>query len=456
MRQYSSIAAAGLVMVALALASCVSESLTDAQQVTPVPTPTTAASAIARETSTSAPTALISVVTDEIPAPTATQVLTGFVETFDGNPAHPQPWKPDNWDVTVHSRDIGTWNMLEPMEAMHGNDCAAPPASHTISAYEDAVFLCRDHLMTSLVAEGYGVIYLTPDQLVDFSNDEAVISWDMSTARTSGRDWVDLWITPYQDNLQLPLEEWLPDLNGEPRNAIHVRMDLADGDTMFRTSIIRNFETFDLPDQNLGVGYESFLTPDAKRRDKFELRLSRTHIRFGMPTYNFYWIDSAIPAIDWGRSVVQFGHHSYNPAKDAGCPINQNAKPGCAPVTWHWDNININPIVPFTILRADQRMVDAETTQIHFPAPAPANAHVRFAGIGSQLEISCDGGKTWLPALQQTQKKSVEEHFGSYWMPIPAGTQSIQFRGSNWWGGDWMARDISIWALEQTDSTVAK
>jgi hypothetical protein len=447
MRPYSSIAV-GLVMVTLALASCVPESLTDAQQVTPVSVPTAALSAVPREISTSAPTALTSVVADEIPAPTATQAFTGFLEAFDGNPAHPQPWKPDNWDVTVHSRDLETWKMLEPMEAMHGSDCAAPPASHTISAYEDAVFLCRDHLMTSLLAEGYGAIYLTPDQLVDFSNDEAVISWDMSTARSSGRDWVDLWITPYQDNLQLPLEDWLPDLDGEPRNAIHVRMDLTNGDTMFQTSIIRNFETLEIPGQNLLVGYEVFLTPDAKRRDKFELRISRNHIRFGMPAYNFYWIDSAISELDWGKGIVQFGHHSYNPAKDAGCSLNQNAKIGCAPTTWHWDNINISPAVPFTILRADQRAVDAEAAQIQFPIPAPANAHLRFAGIGMQIEVSFDKGKTWQPALQQTQEKSVEEHFSSYWTPIPAGTQSIQFRGDDWWGGPWVGRDISIWALD--------
>jgi hypothetical protein len=392
----------------------------------------------------------------EAPQPTPTQIPTGFIETFDGEPAHPQPWHPATWDVTVHSRDLETWNTLEPMEAMHGSDCAAPPASHMISSYEDAVFLCRDHVMTSILAEGYGVIYLTPNQLVDFSNSEAVISWDMSTARASGRDWIDLWITPYLDNLQLPLEEWLPDLNGEPRNAIHVRMDLANGDTMFHTSIIRNFETFDLPDQNLGIGYESFLTPDSKRRDKFELRISRDHIRFGMPTYSFYWVDSAIPALDWAQGIVQFGHHSYNPAKADGCPINQNAKTGCGPTTWHWDNININPAVPFTIIRAEQRVADVETPQIHFPTPAPANSYLRFAGIGKQLEISYDNGQTWQPARQQAQKKSVEEHFGSYWMPIPSGIQNIQFRGSNWYGGDWMVRDISIWSSNQPNSVVVK
>ena len=451
MRQYYSIAAAAwLVIATLALASCISQSSPTAQQSIPVPTSAAATPATGQAGKTTPPS---SVAASVVSTPTATPLQQTFIETFDGSPGHPQPWHPANWDVTIHSRDVATWNTLESMDAMHGSNCGAPPANHTISSYDDAVFICKDHIMTAITADGYGVIYLTPNQLVDFSNEEAVISWDMSTARSSGRDWVDLWITPYQDNLQLPLEDWLPDLNGEPRNAIHVRMDLADGDTMFRTAIIHNFETIEIDAQNLDVGYESFLTPDAKRRDKFELRLSQTHIRFGMPAYNFYWIDSAIPALDWSLGVVQFGHHSYNPAKDAGCPINQTAQTGCAPTTWHWDNVSVHPAARFTILRADQRMVDGETdAHVDFPAPAPANAHLRFAGIGDKLEISVDGGKTWQPAMQQAQEKSAEEHFSSYWTPIPAGAQSIQFRGDDWWGGPWVARDISIWALDPTSA----
>ena len=384
-----------------------------------------------------------------VPAPTAVPPTTGgntFVETFDGSPTSPQPWHPANWDVTIHSRDVNTWSNLETMNAMHGADCAGPPANHPISSYDDAVFVCRDHMMTAIKAEGYGAIYLVPNQQVDFSTGEAVVSWDMSTARTSGRDWVDLLITPYQDNLQLPLEDWLPDLDGLPRNAIHVRMDLANGNTMFRTSIIRNYQETDVPGQNLFVGYESFLKPDAARRDKFELRISRNHVRFGMPGYNFTWADTAIPDLGWIRGIIQLGHHSYNPTKADGCPINQNAATGCAANTWHWDNVSISPAVPFTILRADRRTADASNGKLSFPAPAPANAHLRFAGIGSNLSVSFDGGKTWQAAGLQAQSKIVEEHFKSYWMPIPAGTTSVQIRGTDWWGGTWLVRDVSVWA----------
>jgi hypothetical protein len=106
-----------------------------------------------------------------------------YVEMFDGQPGTPLAWQPRNWDVTVHSRDSETWQALEPMTAHHGHDCSPPLATHPVSVHEDAVFVCRDHLMTALNATGYGVIYLTPDHLVDFSRGEALVQFDISLDR---------------------------------------------------------------------------------------------------------------------------------------------------------------------------------------------------------------------------------------------------------------------------------
>jgi hypothetical protein len=185
-----------------------------------------------------------------VPPPPTGGNGTTFVETFDGSPATPQPWRPANWHVTVHSRDGSTWANLESMHAGHGSNCAGPPAGHITSAYEDAVFICRDHMMTAINASGYGAIYLTPNQQVDFSTGEALISWDMSTLRTSERDWVDLWITPFPDNLELPLQEWLPDLNGPPRNAIHVFMSIQGDDTVWKAETIKDFVATDVANGN--------------------------------------------------------------------------------------------------------------------------------------------------------------------------------------------------------------
>lgn len=365
-----------------------------------------------------------------------------FRETFDGTPTAPQPWNPAHWDVTVHSRDSNTWNTLETMEAGHGPDCSPPPATHTITAYADTVFLCRNHMMTALKASGYGVIYLTPNQMVDFSEDEAVIRFDISTLATSDRDWWDVWITPYEEQLQLPLQEIYPDLNGPPRRALQIIMiqESIHAVVYNEFGVAQESEFQGNIPTKWGIKYSTFLTPDAARRDTFEIRLSRDHLKVGMPAYDFWWIDSTIQPLNWNQGIVQFGHHSYNPAK---C---ENGKCG-SPNTWHWDNVTLTPTIPFTIMRADRRFVDPTVASyVTFAQPAPAAAHLRFAGIGTNLEVSFDGGTTWQPAQVQAQKKYVEGSFQSYWMPLPAGTTQVHFRGQPWWGGNWNVRDISIWS----------
>jgi hypothetical protein len=371
-----------------------------------------------------------------------------FVETFDGDPLSPSAWHPANWDVTVHSRDTNTFGTLQTMQAMHGPTCAAPPATHAVSAYEDAVFQCNGHVMTAIFAAGYGVIYLTPSQLVDFASGEAVVRFDVSTNRSSLRDWIDLWITPFQDNLQLPLERFLPDLSGEPRNSVHLRMDnfCCNGTSGFRAILTRNFTSEYLPLLHPDTGYESFLTPSMTRRDTFELRLSNTHLRFGMPAYGFWWVDTDIAPLGWTQGVVQLGHHSYNPQKD--CVVGPEIT--CQPNTWHWDNVSISPAVPFTLLRGDRRVVSAAnaTLPVRFPAGAPADAHLRFSAIGGNIAVSTDGGRTWQAAQRQAVvKPDQDEIFKQYWTPVPQGTASVLIRGADPSQGVWLARDISIWSL---------
>jgi hypothetical protein len=326
----------------------------------------------------------------------AQPIHAGFLEPFDGRPAAPTPWHGRGWDVSVHSRDRETWNELEPMAAHHGADCSAPPNAHVITRYEESVYHCNNHLMTAINASGYGLIYLTPNQLVDFSSGEAVVSFDMSTFRSSGRDWVDLWLTPYEDHLQLPLDGWLPDLGGEPRRSIHIRMGDSSGGTNFSASVFRDAQLQELKG-TWWIGYERALTPSAVRRDPFELRISRTSIKFGMPTYNLWWLDEQIADLGWDTAVLQLGHHSYTPTKDCHRP--------CAPNTWHWDSLAIQPAQSFTIISGSQRWASAERgTTVSFERPAPAGSHLRFAGIGSDIRFSVDGGATWQAAQPRPTK----------------------------------------------------
>lgn len=362
-----------------------------------------------------------------------------FVETFDGDPIEPTSWNPDNWDVTVHSRDRDTWYTLLDMQAAHGPACEGPPMTHLINTYEQSVYNCRNHMMTAINAVGYGVIYLTPNHVVDFSERTAVIQFDISTARNSFRDWIDIWVTPYEQNLQLPLEGFRPDLNGEPQNGIHIRLDLSRNS--FRAFRIENHNAVEISGQHW-VGYDDFFDPSPMRRDTFQIDLSSRHLIVGMPDYNLYWIDKDIEELDWTQAIVQFGHHSYNPNKSC------NFDGTCGPNSWHWDSVIMKPALPFAIISADRRYVNEESTSAEFESPAPAFAHLRFAGIGEQLEVSFDGGNSWQTAQKQIQEEDNPGAFASYWMPIPIGVSQVEFRGESWFAGKWHVRDISIWAFE--------
>ena len=361
-----------------------------------------------------------------------------FLETFTGSPSSPTPWHPSNWDVTVESRELNTMTSLSLMHAGHGTDCSAPPATHDFTAYEDAVFQCKDHVMTAIKGEGYAVIYLSPNQLVDFSAGESVVRFDVSTMRTSLRDFLDIWITPFDDNVQLVGDIGVVDLNGQPRNAVHVRQDQFNGNTIYRGNVVRNFDEQPVG-SNDGLGVEQILTPSETVRTTFELRLSRTHLKFGIPALNAWWVDTNMADLGWTNGILQIGHHSYNPEKDCT---------GCTANTWHWDNVSISPATPFTILNGSRRAVSAASPgPMTFAAPAPAGAHLRFTGIGRNLAVSVDGGSTWQAAQRQAYAQQLgEEHFSSYWTPVPAGTQSVLIRGNDWFAGAWIASNVGIWA----------
>jgi hypothetical protein len=360
-----------------------------------------------------------------------------FAFNWQSTNTTPQPWNPTDWDVVVHSRDRETWAKPQPMQAQHGPDCSPPPATHLVTAYEDSVFLCKNHMMTAINAEGYGAIYFAPNRMVDFSAGAAAIRYHVSTLRMSQRDWHDIWITPFEDNLVLPLYR-LPDLQGPPRNAVHIQ--LAGDDTAIG-HVLRNFASADLPKNN-GTPYDALLGPSATTRSDFELDISRTHIRFGMPQLQLWWIDTDVPDLGFSQGVVQLGHHSYNPTKAT------NGQPG----TWHWSDFSISAAVPFTMLRGSEQSIHEGAAQnVCFPGAAPAQSWLRFTGVG-QIDVSYDGGRKFVPAQLAAQIGPHNEGapavglFASYWTPVPEGLSSVLFRGRDWYAGQWWVRDPAIWS----------
>jgi hypothetical protein len=227
-----------------------------------------------------------------------------------------------------------------------------------------------------------------------------------------------------------------PDLQGAPRRAIQIRMENSPGGTLFIGELYNNFQKTHLG--NDIFTYDDFLIPDAARRDTFELRISKTHIRFGMPKYNRWWINTNIPALNWTQGVVQLGHHSYTPRKD---------DPVARENSWHWDNVTISPARAFTMIKTNRRNVNATRPgAVALTQPAPSGAFLRFAGIGEQMQVRFDNGPWTSARLQPTDSCCKTEHFKSYWMPIPAGTRQVAFRATNYFGNwPWEVRDISVW-----------
>jgi hypothetical protein len=308
-------------------------------------------------------------------------------------------------------------------------------------------------------ARGYGVTYLTPAELLDFSaahGGTATLRFDLSTNRTSLRDWVDIWITPFGDHLQLPTERTLPEGDGEPRNAVHVRMaeflpqDAAPR-TVFRASVVRDFVVQDLPG-NTWTGYEQLMTPGETKPLTVELRLSRTHVKFGLPDKGFWWVDADVSDLGWERGMVQLGHHSFSPTKDCPAPPHAPPEPGaaCVPNVWQWGNVSLQPVQPLVLVGASESVVSAAAPRFQLTAAAPRNALLRFIAMGSNVQYSVDAGQTWRPAQRQRSAPGVDpaaEHFHSYWTPVPAGTTEVLLTADDWWGGPWVARDPAVWAL---------
>ncbi|MFK7738980.1 MAG: hypothetical protein AB8H80_01560 [Planctomycetota bacterium] len=390
-----------------------------------------------------------------------------FRESFDGlGQSSIETFSSPQWEIARHVRAPQYWFQMEPMLAAHGLDTSPPPATHAIDAYDDMVYTARQHMMTAINAESYGVIYLTPGALADFRDGECVIRFDAATLRTTRRDWLDVWLTPMADNMQLPLEEDLPDLQGHPRNALQLRMSTYYAQfpgapidwTHFEASRFDDYVETSLP-VTLD-GYESYITPSPTQRQTFELRVTRTSLRFGIPALNLWWVDTTFADLGYDRAVVQFGHHSYNPVK-AGtvAPLSHDTSlAGTAdpsPMSWHWDNFEITPALRVDLIHGDRRFVRGSAPQpVRFDRPAPVGSFLRFSALGI-VDVAFNGGPFQPAPRQQGSLQAAGQNnvgqFSSYWLPVPEGTDRVDFQivGEGYWlqiNNETLAKDISIWS----------
>ena len=372
-------------------------------------------------------------------------LTVGSVAAFSGNPASPQYVTggyvdPDTnyvYDVQVHER--GSSTSLPTINAQHGADCSAPPATHVNTSFEGSVFICRDHVMTAINGQSYGLIVLTPNLLFDFSQGGSV-TFDLSTEKMSVRDWWDITISPFNEAQALPLLSDLSqgvDLQNPNRNSIVVTTDNGEGSPNLK--LVRNgmLSGYGNPFIPISTG----ITPgtnQAATRQSFKLTIANDHIRFerlasATATPIVFFDEIATPSFTKG--VVQFGHHSYDPFKD-------NA--GVA-ATWHWDNLDAQPSTRFTIEKASPRALFSNGI-VTFPF-APTGAYLRFSAL-------CKPIVNDVPLTKMTDSGH-PEHASSYMASIPPGSTSvnIEFTADGWYGTGFgcRAQDFHVWSLSSSE-----
>jgi len=280
-----------------------------------------------------------------------------------------------------------------------------------------------------------------------------------STAKLNNRDWIDFWISPFQENLLLPSGGIPPDLQGPTKDALLVNID-SSIPTTAHVQEFKNYISTDFP--GTGRDIESCVASlggvSASRRDPLQLSLTRTHVRLDLNVNGSpcTLVDTNINDLGFALGVVQLGHHSYSPDEATacnlpGCSVNTGAGAGN---TWHWSNFSMSPAVPFTMLRGDVALtgVQASTSPtVHFAGAAPANSFLRFSALARRgsIQVSANGGP-FFPAREQIQNGdgidgvNDASHIG-YWTPIPAGTTSVTFKAHDS-TQPWQISDVSIWS----------
>jgi hypothetical protein len=378
-------------------------------------------------------------------------LVTSFQESF--NTSTQSRRVPPGWDMTIQAdRNEQVWDTdfsNAPMPNCNGGNVFQEPET----AFEYSVYACPDHVIAKIHEEGYGYLLLTPPAIVDFSSGEAVIRWDQSTIKTSARDWLELWITPPADHILLAADRWG---NTRPKNALAFRMETqrgTGGTTVWRLSRYTDYQEEDIV-RPFNV-LEDVIVPSDQTLSTYELRISRTHIKFGIPSAGLIWIDQDIADLGWDTGVIQIGPSSYAPRLPCTYPDATGVwDKTCGPTAWHFDNFSIVPARSFTIIRSDVRKLRGPdpSADLTFAKPAPANALLKFSGRASQIEVSFDQGQTWHLAqviLNNSTNVEGDEKSDDYKLAMPAGATSVRFRGEAWFGGAfaWEVENISIYAF---------
>jgi hypothetical protein len=377
-----------------------------------------------------------------------------------GMPTAPQPFMPSNFAITEHLRNAPDYGPPvtggTSMTADHGPGCEAPPTTHQADgSYASMVWVCHDHVMTSISSanNGYGEISLQPNQLVDFSDGAtATVDISVSTWRMSDRDWLDFNFSSFNQQLAYPVDSSLPDGQGLAENDVQVSMCSSNGDAWCAYQYVNGQETQLQGDSFTQLQQIPGFSVSKSVRTQLEFQISATHFKFWAPTLHYVFYDVALPhPLSFDQAIFQFTHHSYTTTKDPNdwAPAEQQAAGlGNMAGTWHWSNLAIDRAVPYFLsMGMPEAAGDGIGSAVDFAQPAPAGAMLRFVDHGPHTQVSFDGGTTWqTPAVQQ---HTTDKGAANIWQPVPAGTRHILLRG----GSGWYARDFYLMAPPSSGGT---
>jgi len=432
-----------------------------------------------------------------------------FPDSSFGSPATPLALKQNpalaGWDLLVHEMagnqragGYGDTHGVPAFLGQHGTQCGVPTSGADLSGFHaisslygengdgGMAFTCRDHLMLTnhCQPDCFGSTVLTLPMQLDWSQGPATFSFNMSTRHTADRDWMELFLTPFRDQLAYPsslssyednvgppatglgfsfganlppdapcspttaqsqcgfdqwssgLANWCgcdPNAGGDVRNGLH-QTQLADVDLNLGS----------VEDALQGVG------PTNNGRARFNLIVSKTHVTLGLaPQWQqpagvilnaayangLNWVDSDLSSnpLPYNRAVVQFVAQDY-----AAC-LYQTTDPCNGTDTWHMSGFSMSSAVPLRIIRANQNWADDSTsvsiggkraTELTFPSPAVAGSYLRtcFYGDPAEAQFSVDKGVSWihLHILQ-----GMDGFYACSLTPVPAGTQAVYLTGAD-------------------------
>jgi hypothetical protein len=293
------------------------------------------ARALPASTSTTTPPPPTTVAPDPVPTTTVAAGATPgpdttgaeFVAMFDNDTGL------EEFDTFVFHRDGGSGEWI----GDHDRSCGPPDPGREIvmpqlppgvSEPTEEIYLCRDHLMTSMESvSAYSIVGFAPDQVFERS-ESSVVSWDVNVTDLGDRQWWEVLVIPAGTSHVVCHPHII-----DPCGADLVD-EYAPGTAMFGIGPFAEFQLVgDQVERQPGDkpcgAYPT--DPEGCASKAIRRRFTMTDNRDGTITVDYpeadrtWTVDGSFPE----RFEVVFKDHNYTPQKD-------NDPPG---FTWHWDNV---------------------------------------------------------------------------------------------------------------------